>query len=211
MRILAVALCVFLVFGAGSLAVAESDHDRARAAVRDGRSLPLHVILNQARSQVPGRILGINLRGGNASGRPLFYDIKMLTPSGQVVRVQVDARTASVRGVRGAGRPGPGQNQGGRRGPGQNVPRFGGPGQNGPRFGGPRGRRGRNVGPRGRGPFAGPGPGGPRRGSRTFRRGPQRNFRRGGRRGQGFFGGRNFRRGGRNLRRGGRGFRRRRR
>lgn len=206
MRILAVALCVFLVFGAGSPAVAESDHDRARAAVRDGRSLPLHVILNQTRSRVPGRILGINLRGGNGGGRPLFYDIKVLTPSGEVVRVQVDARTASIRGVRGAGRRGAVG-----RGPGQNRRRFRGPGQNVPRFGGPRGRRGRDVGPRGRGPFAGPGPGGPRRGSRPFRRGPQRGARRGGGRGQGLFGGRGARRGGRNFRRGGRGFRRRRR
>ena len=95
-------------------AYAESEHDRARAAVRAGQILPLTAILNQIRAQVPGRVLGVELLG-DGRRTPYVYNVKMLTARGDVVQLQVDARTASVlqmQGHRGGGKA----RRGGRRG-----------------------------------------------------------------------------------------------
>ncbi len=83
---------------------AESDHDRARAAVRAGHIKPLNQILGPLQRRFPGRVLGVELKGGNGGNRPWIYDIKMLSPSGDVRNVTVDARTANILGVRGRGR-----------------------------------------------------------------------------------------------------------
>ena len=103
MRLLTVillSLAVSVALAASPPARAESDQDRARAAVRAGQIQPLNAILNQIRGQVPGRVLGVNLYGGRR-GQPWVYDIRMLTPRGDVVQLRVDARSANVISMRG--------------------------------------------------------------------------------------------------------------
>jgi len=92
-------LAALILVGGIPEARAQRDHDQAREAVRKGQIRPLNEILGAAQRQVPGRVLGVDLRGGGSG--PYVYDIKMLTPDGDVVLVSVDARTASVIGVRG--------------------------------------------------------------------------------------------------------------
>ena len=106
LSVLLLSLAVSVALAAAPPARAESEQDRARAAVRAGQIMPLNAILNRVRGQVPGRVLGVNLYGGQR-GRPWVYDIRMLTPRGDVVQLRVDARSANVlsmRGHRGGGK-----------------------------------------------------------------------------------------------------------
>lgn len=100
LSVLLLSLAVSVALAASPPARAEGDHDRARAAVRAGQIQPLNAILNQIRGRVPGRVLGVNLYGGQR-GQPWVYDIRMLTPRGDVVQLRVDARSASILGMRG--------------------------------------------------------------------------------------------------------------
>jgi uncharacterized membrane protein YkoI len=79
----------------------QSDQDRARSAVQQGQIKSLDVILSSVRQQVPGRVVGVNLRGGNGSQRPYVYDVRVLSPQGNIKAVEVDARTARILSVRG--------------------------------------------------------------------------------------------------------------
>jgi hypothetical protein len=79
----------------------QSDQDRARSAVEKGQIKSLDVILSSVRQQVPGRVVGVNLRGGNGGLRPYVYDVRVLSPQGNVKAVEVDARTAQILSVRG--------------------------------------------------------------------------------------------------------------
>jgi uncharacterized membrane protein YkoI len=87
----------------------QSEQDRARSAVEQGQIKPLDVILSSVRQRVPGRVVGVNLRGGNGGQRPYVYDVRVISPQGNIRAVEVDARTArilSVRGQDGDGRDG---------------------------------------------------------------------------------------------------------
>jgi uncharacterized membrane protein YkoI len=79
----------------------QSEQDRARSAVQQGQIKSLDVILSSVRQQVPGRVVGVNLRGGNGSQRPYVYDVRVLSPQGNIKAVEVDARTAQILSVRG--------------------------------------------------------------------------------------------------------------
>lgn len=111
LSILLLNLAVSVALTAAPPARAESEQDRARAAVRAGQIKPLNAILNRIRGRVPGRVLGVELNGGQ-NGQPWVYGIRMLTPRGDVVEFQVDARSAniiSMRGHRGGGNNKPGR------------------------------------------------------------------------------------------------------
>ena len=79
----------------------QSDQDRARSAVEQGEIKSLDAILSSVRQQVPGRVVGVNLRGGAGGQRPYVYDVRVLSPQGNVQAVEVDARTAKILSVRG--------------------------------------------------------------------------------------------------------------
>jgi uncharacterized membrane protein YkoI len=79
----------------------QSDQDRARSAVEQGQIKPLDVILSSVRQQVPGRVVRVDLRGGNGGQRPYVYDVRVLSPQGNIKAVEVDARTAQILSVRG--------------------------------------------------------------------------------------------------------------
>ena len=79
----------------------QSDQDRARSAVEQGQIKPLDVILSSVRQHVPGRVVRIDLHGGNGGQRPYVYDVRVLSPQGNIRAVEVDARTAQILSVRG--------------------------------------------------------------------------------------------------------------
>ena len=79
----------------------QSDQDRARSAVEKGQIKPLDQILSSVRQRVPGRVVGVNLRGGNGGQRPYVYDVRVISPQGNIRAVEVDASTAQVLSVRG--------------------------------------------------------------------------------------------------------------
>ncbi len=71
----------------------DDDHDLARAALEQHKALPLAQILEQIRPRLGGRIVGIEFE--QEDGR-YFYEIKTVTPDGQIQEVYVDARTAQI-------------------------------------------------------------------------------------------------------------------
>lgn len=87
-----------LLAGAAWLAVApvahaDDDHERARAAVQAGEVLPLPELLSRLQLSWPGQVLELELE--REDGR-WIYEVKLLQPGGQVVKLDVDARTAAV-------------------------------------------------------------------------------------------------------------------
>ncbi|EHL20989.1 peptidase propeptide and ypeb domain-containing protein [Acidovorax sp. NO-1] len=69
------------------------DHDRARQAVQAGQVLPLPTVLERLQREVPGQVLEVELEQERDRW---IYEIKLLTPAGQLTKVKLDARTAEV-------------------------------------------------------------------------------------------------------------------
>ena len=87
--------CALLLAGLLGLSVAQADndHDRARAALRAGEVLPLQVVLQRVQVEYPGRVLGIKLE--REDGR-WIYEVKLLDPSGQLNKLELNAATGAV-------------------------------------------------------------------------------------------------------------------
>ncbi|WP_334154451.1 PepSY domain-containing protein [Tepidimonas sp.] len=92
---LATALLAALLGGLPWAAHADRDHDRARAALLAGQILPLPVILDRVRPEVPGDVLEVELE--REDGR-WVYELKLLQPGGRLRKVAVDAATGQVLG-----------------------------------------------------------------------------------------------------------------
>ncbi|TWB34549.1 peptidase YpeB-like protein [Nitrospirillum pindoramense] len=80
-----------------ALADTDQDQDRARAAVEQGRALPLRTILDRAAERFPGQLLEAELE--EEHGR-LVYEIKLLMDGGRVVKLHYDARTGDLLAVK---------------------------------------------------------------------------------------------------------------
>lgn len=93
--------CVLaLCLGAGAQpahADGRRDHDRARAAMKAGQVLPLQEVLEKVLRSHPGDVLEVELE--REDGR-WVYELKILQSGGRLLRLDVDARTASVLGIR---------------------------------------------------------------------------------------------------------------
>lgn len=74
-------------------ALADSDQDRARAAVQAGKALPLKTVLERLEREVPGQVLEVEFEQRDERW---IYDVKLLQPGGRLVRLEVDAATAEV-------------------------------------------------------------------------------------------------------------------
>ena len=96
---LAGALCV-AVLGVASVVADVDDgdgdareHDAIRGALQRGEVLPLAKILAIAQEKVPGDVIEVELESKRDA---LVYEIKVLTQSGRVREVKIDARTGTV-------------------------------------------------------------------------------------------------------------------
>ncbi|PJI98007.1 peptidase YpeB-like protein [Acidovorax sp. 69] len=85
--------CVLWAAAVSAFAGGKDDHDRARQAVQAGQVLPLPVVLQRLQSEVPGQVLDVELEQERGMW---VYEIKLLTPAGQLTKVKLDARTAEV-------------------------------------------------------------------------------------------------------------------
>jgi uncharacterized membrane protein YkoI len=74
-------------------ALADGDHDQARAALLAGEILPLPAILERVGRAYPGNVLEIEL--DRRRGR-WIYRIKMLQADGSLLRLAVDARDGTI-------------------------------------------------------------------------------------------------------------------
>lgn len=92
------------LLGAGFLGVgaarADDDHDRARAALREGRILPLETIVAKAGADFPGDILDVEL---DEEEDGIVYEIKTITADGRILKLEYDAATGELLKVKGRG------------------------------------------------------------------------------------------------------------
>ncbi len=95
-------LAMFLVLAlAGSPALADdddyyADQDRIRAAVERGEALPLERVLAAAARHVPGEVIEVELDEDDGH---LLYELKVLSRSGAVRELKLDARTGALLSV----------------------------------------------------------------------------------------------------------------
>lgn len=72
------------------------DQARARAAVARGEALPVSRILEIAQREVPGQVMEVELEWDDDR---LEYDVKVLTESGRVREIEIDAGDGRVLSV----------------------------------------------------------------------------------------------------------------
>ncbi|MBL7090537.1 MAG: PepSY domain-containing protein [Acidovorax sp.] len=92
-RLAACVLCAAALAVPPAGASGKDDHDRARQAVQAGQVLPLPTVLERLMREVPGQVLEVELEPERDRW---IYEIKLLTPAGQLTKVKLDARTAEV-------------------------------------------------------------------------------------------------------------------
>lgn len=76
-----------------ALADSDHDHDRARAALLSGAILPLPAILERVAQSHPGEVLKVELEWDH--GR-WVYELKVLQSGGVLLKLEVDAKDATV-------------------------------------------------------------------------------------------------------------------
>lgn len=76
-------------------------HDEVRDRVRSGEFVSLSVIRKKIQSSYPGRIVDVQLLVPKREGINFLYDVKVLTKSGKVLSVKVDAKSAKIVDVKG--------------------------------------------------------------------------------------------------------------
>jgi uncharacterized membrane protein YkoI len=76
-----------------SAAWADADHDRARQALQSGLIRPLSDILQSVSQEHPGQVLEVELEHKREQW---FYEIKLLSTSGTLRRLRVDATSGQV-------------------------------------------------------------------------------------------------------------------
>ena len=83
-----------LLCGIGAAARASADdHEQARAALQSGEVLPLQQLLGRVAREHPGQVLELELERDRERW---IYELKLLQPGGQVVKLKVDARSGAV-------------------------------------------------------------------------------------------------------------------
>jgi uncharacterized membrane protein YkoI len=75
-----------------SAARADDDQDEARRALETGQALPFDRILDRARREHPGQLLGVEIE---RHGGHLVYELRILAPGGQIGQWRYDARTGA--------------------------------------------------------------------------------------------------------------------
>lgn len=87
------AVLTLLAGAAPAPALAGDDHDEARALLSRGEILPLGRILQIAQARVPGDVIEVELERDDGVWR---YEVKVLTSTGRVREVKLDARNGAV-------------------------------------------------------------------------------------------------------------------
>ncbi|WJJ92676.1 PepSY domain-containing protein [Neopusillimonas aromaticivorans] len=105
-RLLPLAVAVMaLVVSVGALLPAtvfadDDDHDRARQALLAGKVLSLRDVLDKVMADYPGEPVEIEFEEDDGVYE---YEIKLLQPAGNIIKLKVDASTGEVIGLKGRG------------------------------------------------------------------------------------------------------------
>lgn len=92
-RVVLLALLSSIAISGLAWADDDDDHDRARRAVEEGDVLPLARILDILRGELGGELVDVEFE--EKEGR-FVYELKVVTPSGRLTEIDVDAANAKV-------------------------------------------------------------------------------------------------------------------
>ena len=100
--LVALTIAVFAAFAVPAFAD-EADQDRARAAMLRGEVEPLPKALIAVEKHFKGDVIEVELEEEDkfARGPTLVYEIKLLTPEGNVLKLKVHAKTLEILDVDG--------------------------------------------------------------------------------------------------------------
>lgn len=87
----------------------DSDYERARAAMEAGLIVPLSQALSKVEGLYEGDVLEVELENeenenddnGEQRKSGFIYEIKLLTPQGNVLKIKIDAKTTELLSVKG--------------------------------------------------------------------------------------------------------------
>lgn len=74
------------------------DHERARRALEAGEVMPLRAVLDRVERDYPGEVLEVELDREDGAW---VYEIKLIRKGGDLLKLELDARDGSLRGIRG--------------------------------------------------------------------------------------------------------------
>lgn len=87
-----------------SVSLAGSEQDKARDAYQRGEIMSLSEIRRNVHRNFEGEIIGTKFRPPSGREELYIYKFRVLSPDGNVIRVDVDARTSRVLRVKGKGK-----------------------------------------------------------------------------------------------------------
>jgi len=94
---LAIILAATLAGEAGARERHRRDHEFARSALQRGEVLPINRLLSIAAQYLPGDVVEVRLEPRREG--ELRYEIRVLTPSGKIRELHLDARTGEYIGI----------------------------------------------------------------------------------------------------------------
>ena len=94
---LALGIALAASFAAPTALADDDDHIEARRLLQRGEILPLNHILRIVQQRVPGDVIEVEL--DRSSRRGWEYEIKVLTATGRVKEVDVNAHTGEIRKI----------------------------------------------------------------------------------------------------------------
>lgn len=68
----------------------DADHELAMSALKNGEVMPIMKILALVQEYQPGEVIEVELESKKGE---LYYEVEILSPSGVIVEVKLDART----------------------------------------------------------------------------------------------------------------------
>ncbi len=98
MRWTTIILGASLLAGGAGQALAYSEQENARDAYQRGEIMSLEDIRRNVQRDFDGQIIGTQLKSNNAD---YVYKFRVLSPDGNMMTIDVDARTSRVIDVRG--------------------------------------------------------------------------------------------------------------
>ncbi|MGE0120226.1 MAG: PepSY domain-containing protein [Dongiaceae bacterium] len=98
-------LVFWSAFAAGAPALADDDehdghhdHDEVRRIVERGEALPLDAVLAAVAKEIKGEVVGVEFDKEDGTW---VYELRIIDPSGRMLEVLADARTAAIIEVEG--------------------------------------------------------------------------------------------------------------
>jgi len=93
-------IILFLLFGVSTSVLAgdksdrkAADHELAMTALKNGDVLPIMKILALTQKYQPGEVIEVELESKKGK---LYYEVEILSPSGVIMEIKVDARTGRL-------------------------------------------------------------------------------------------------------------------